>query len=94
MNTELYEQPIFVSNYHFEGLQQNEKTTHLISHSSSERRSIFNTSRWSKLTNVTGCFTARIGAQSSAVELENAIPFRRWSDPLKGGVRDLWQSSK
>ena len=56
----------------------------IINHSSSERRSIFNTSVWSKLSNVTGCFTVCIGVHSPAVELENAIQFRLWSGPLLG----------
>ena len=56
----------------------------IINHSSSERRSIFNTSLWSKLSNVTGCFTVCIDVHSPAVELENAIQFRLWSGPLLG----------
>ena len=48
----------------------------IITHCSSERRSIFNASRWLKLSNVTGCLTACIGAHSPAVELNNTIRFR------------------
>ena len=40
------------------------RATDIISHSLSERRSIFYTSWWSKLSNGTGCFTACIGVHS------------------------------
>ena len=45
-------------------------------YTSSEKRSIFIASWWSKLSNVTGFFTACVGALSPAVELNNAIRFR------------------
>ena len=50
--------------------------TDIISHNLSERRSTFNASRWSKISNITLCFTAYIGAHSPAVELDIAIRFR------------------
>ena len=52
------------------------RATDIISHSSSERRSIFNASWWSKFSSVTGCFTSCKCAHSATVELENAIQFR------------------
>ena len=58
------------------------RATDIISHSSSERRSIFNASQWSKPSNVSGCFIACIEAHSPGVELDNAIRFRLWSGPL------------
>ena len=60
-----------------EGLQQNKKSyRYIISYSSSARRSVFSASRWSKLSSVTGCFTACISAHSPAIELDNTIRFR------------------
>ena len=60
--------------------------TDIISHSSSERRSIFNASCWSKLSNVTGCFTACKGVHSfqmswiicSRLEFDLAFFFFFW----------------
>ena len=56
----------------------------IISHSLSEKRNIFKASWWSKLSNITGCFTAYIGGHSPTVELDTAIWFRLWSGPLQG----------
>ena len=58
------------------------RATDIISHSLSERRSTFNASKWSKLSNVTGCFTACIGVLT--VDLDNAIWFRLQSGPIHG----------
>ena len=53
-----------------------------ISYSSSERRSIFNASRWSKLfSNVTYCFTPCTSVHSPSVELDM---IRLQSDPFRG----------
>ena len=57
------------------------RATDIINRSSTER-SILNAFRWSKLSNVTGCFTACIGAHFPAADLDNAIRFRLRSDPL------------
>ena len=84
MLTRIYDMYITLT---FKVYNKMRRVTDIISHSSSERRSILNTSRWSKLSNVTGCFTAGIGAHSPAVELENAIQFRIWSGPLQGVSR-------
>ena len=51
----------------------------IISHSLSERRSIFNASQWLKLSNVTGCFTAYVGVHCPATQLDKVIWFRLWS---------------
>ena len=59
------------------------RATDLISHSSSERRSIFNASQLSKLSNVTCCFRACIVAHSPALELDNTRWFRLQSGPLQ-----------
>ena len=68
------------------------RATDIISHSLSERRSIFNASRWSKPSNVTGCFTTYTGVHSPAAEVDNTVWLRL--RPSLGGVRDLWCSSK
>ena len=64
---------------HLKAYNKMKRATNIVSHSSSERRSIFNASRWSKLSIVTGCFT---GAHSPAVELDSMIRFRLRSGPL------------
>ena len=71
--------------------------TDIISHSSSERRSIFNASCWSKLSNVTGCFTVCKGVHSfqmswiicSRLEFGKAFFFFFLGGGGGGGVRDL-----
>ena len=70
--------------FQFGGLQQNKKATDIISHSLSERRSISNVSWWSKLFNVTGCFTGCISAHYPAVKLDNTIWFILLSCPNSG----------
>ena len=66
----------------FGGLKEIRRVTDIISHSSSERKSTFNASRWSKLSNITGYFTACISAHSPAAELDNVIQFRLQSGLL------------
>ena len=58
---------------------------YIISHNSSERRSIFNVSRWVEALqcyHVTACFTACIGVHSLAVQVDNTIQFRFQPGPL------------
>ena len=50
---------------------------------SSERRNIFNASRWLKFSNVTGYFTACIGGQSPTVKLDNTKWIRLRSSSLQ-----------
>ena len=63
------------------------KATDIISQISSERRCIFNASQWSKLSNVTSCFTACKGAHSPAAEMDNRVRFNLRSGSLYGVSR-------
>ena len=74
----MYNLFIFLFSCRFEWSRHNtyvsiRRAADIINHSSSERRSIFNASHWSKLSTVTGFFTACLDAHSPAVELDNMI---------------------